>query len=102
MEWYFRRWPIEPSDVTGNPVTSGGWERHSMAVVFVIDRDAIALAERKITELKEQIDASRDLSVWLALDVGHSETKSSPRPSRLDERAHRSCCARRRSSGVMR
>jgi NAD(P)-dependent dehydrogenase (short-subunit alcohol dehydrogenase family) len=36
---------------------------------FIAGRDAIALAERKIADLQEGIDASRDLSVSLAIDV---------------------------------
>jgi hypothetical protein len=38
---------------------------------FIAGADAIAITERKIAELKQQIDAHRDLSSSLAIDVSH-------------------------------
>ena len=37
-------------------------------VWFITGADAIALAEQTVADLKEQIDAYRDLSTFLALD----------------------------------
>jgi hypothetical protein len=40
---------------------------------FIAGNDALAPAEQKIADLRAQIDASRDLSVSLAIDVEASE-----------------------------
>src|SRR5256712_7431145 len=42
---------------------------------FIAGADAIALAEQKVADLQAQIDAYRDLSTSLALDLEHAEAR---------------------------